>query len=70
LSKVDVLHDKDVVAIAGKHKVSAAQVALRWLAQQDVLFATAATNPMYLAEDLNIFGFTLTDEEMTLLSSK
>jgi diketogulonate reductase-like aldo/keto reductase len=46
------------------------QVALRWIDQQGILFATAGTNPSYLKEDLHIFGFELSEDEMTLLSSK
>merc|ERR1719161_2613388 len=41
LSHVNVLGDKDVQAIASKHNVSAAQVALRWVAQQGALLVTA-----------------------------
>jgi len=70
LSKIDILGDADVKAIAGKHKVSAAQVALRWVVQQDALIVTAATNPEYLKEDLALFEFSLTDDEMELLSAK
>jgi diketogulonate reductase-like aldo/keto reductase len=70
LSKIDILNDADVKAIAAKHSVSAAQVALRWIVQQDALFVTAASNPEYLKEDLQVFSFTLTDQEMALLGSK
>ena len=66
----DVLGDKDVNAIASVHKVSAAQVALRWIAQQGALFVTAGSKSDYLQEDLDIYGFELSDAEMELLSSK
>ena len=59
-----------MVGIAAKHQVTPAQVALRWIAQQGVLFATAATNPAYLKEDMDIFSFELTGEEMAVLSAK
>ena len=70
MSNVNVLGDKDVVAIAAKHHVTPAQVALRWVVQQGVLFATAATNPTYLREDLDVFGFELSGAEMAALSAK
>ena len=70
LSGVDVLGDKDVNTIASAHKVSAAQVALRWVAQQGALFVTAGSKSEYLQEDLDIFGFELSAAEMELLSSK
>lgn len=70
LSGIDVLGDKDVNAIALAHKVSAAQVALRWVAQQGALFVTAGSKSEYLQEDLDIYGFELSSSEMDLLSSK
>jgi diketogulonate reductase-like aldo/keto reductase len=70
LSHVDVLGDADVLAIAAAHGVSAAQVALRWVVQQGVPFVTAATNATYMAEDLDLFGFALSDDEMRTLSAK
>ena len=36
LSKIDVLHNPVVLSVAKAHGVSAAQVALRWVAQQNV----------------------------------
>jgi len=70
LSGINVLGDKDVQAIATAHGVSPAQVALRWVIQQDSIFVTAASNPLYLSEDLDVFGFRLNDTEMGILSSK
>jgi len=70
LSHVDVLHDPDVKKIAENYSVSPAQVALRWVAQYGCIFVTAATKKDYLVEDLDIFSFELTDDEMDLLASK
>ena len=58
-----------VVAIGKAHSVSAAQVAFRWLIQQDILAVTAAHIPEYIAEDLNVFSFELTAAEMATLSA-
>lgn len=57
-----------VQKIATAHSVSTEQVALRWVAQQPALFVTAAENPDYMKEDLDIFGFELSEEEMVALS--
>ena len=67
--KIDVLGNQHVGAIAKAHGVGAAQVALRWIAQQGALMATSANNSAYLAEDLDIYGFELTDAEMSTLSA-
>ena len=40
-----------VIAIGKAHGKSAAQVALRWLVQQNISAVTAAHNPDYIAED-------------------
>ena len=69
LSDVDVLGNAQVKAIAAAHGVGSAQVALRWVAQQGGLVVTAAEDPEYLAEDLDIYGFELTDMEMKTLSA-
>ena len=67
---VDVLGDADVLAIAAAHGVAAAQVALRWVVQQGIALATAATNPAYMVEDLDLFSFELSDAEMATLAAK
>ena len=38
------------------------------MTQQEVVAVTASTNPSHLASDLQIFDFTLTDDEMAELS--
>ena len=45
------------------------QVALRWIVQSGGSFTTQTKNKDHFAEDLNIFDFELTDEEMKTLSS-
>lgn len=67
LSGVDVLKNKDVTAVAKSHNVSAAQVALRWLVQQNITVVTAASNPEYISEDIDVFSFELTPSEMATL---
>ena len=70
LSHIPVLTDPDVVRIAGLHNVSAAQVALRWVIQRQAAFVTAGTKRDYLAADLDVFSFALSQSEMELLNAK
>lgn len=45
------------------------QVALRWIVQNGGSYTTQTKNKDHFTEDLNIFDFELTDEEMTTLNS-
>merc|ERR1711920_597266 len=62
-SGVDVLHQRDVLAIAKAHNKSAAQIALRWVVQQGVVAVSASTNASHDISDLGIFEFDLMQEE-------
>ena len=68
LSGINVLDNPTVKVIAATHQVSAAQVALRWLVQQNITVVTAGSNPQYIREDLELFSFELTAAEMTTLA--
>ena len=68
LRRVD-LTDRRITSIATSHNVTAAQTALKWIYQQDVVIATSpGTNPTYAEEDLALASFTLTEEEMHTLA--
>ena len=63
------LGDKRIATVAAAHNKSAAVVALKWIAQQDIVVATSpGTNPEYVAEDLALPSFTLSEEEMATLA--
>eukprot|EP00937_MAST-01D_sp_MAST-1D-sp2_P001885 g1885.t1 len=68
LSGQDVFTLPDVVRIAAAHNVSGAQVALKWLVQQNISAVTAASKPHYIAEDIDLWSFQLSDSEMTALA--
>lgn len=68
-TKVDVLKDPGVLAIAASHGKTAAQVALRWVAQQDIVVVTSSNEPSHDEADLGIFDFELSDAEMARLSA-
>merc|ERR1712224_751553 len=63
-----VFSDETVKAIAATHNVSAAQVALRWIVQRGHTLAVLSSNPEHQANDADLFGFELTDDEMTQLT--
>merc|ERR1712146_144947 len=64
-----VLSNPVVTKIAQAHSQSAAQVALRWIVQRNVSIATQSTNADHLKEDVAIFDFALTDDEMKQLNA-
>jgi len=66
-----VLGHPSVVRIAAKYKRSAAQVALKWLTQQDIIFVTGEHKISHAVDDTRIFDkdFELTEEEMAELTA-
>ena len=53
--------------IAAKHGKSAAQVTLRWLIQQGFVALSKTAKPERAAENIDIFDFALSDEDMTAI---
>lgn len=69
LNGLDIFKDATVKRIAAVHSVSPAQVALRWLVQQEISIVTAADSEAYCAEDVDLFSFELTTAEMGTLAA-
>jgi len=65
------LVDEPIAAEIGKaHRKSAAQVCLRWLIQQPMVAAVPrALTEAQITEDIEVFDFSLNEEEMTRLSA-
>ena len=64
------LSDPKISAIGAKHNATTAQVALRWITQQDCPVATSpGVNEAYSIEDLNLGSFALSAAEMAALSA-
>ncbi|MDP9796709.1 diketogulonate reductase-like aldo/keto reductase [Catenuloplanes nepalensis] len=60
--------DSPVLAeIAGRHGRTPAQVVLRWHLQHDIVIIPKSVRADRIAENLDLFGFTLTDDEMHTL---
>jgi 2,5-diketo-D-gluconate reductase B len=53
--------------IGNKHGKSGAQVILRWLIQKDIPVIPKASSEKHLRENLDVFDFVLTKEEMSKL---
>ena len=63
-ASVDILGHKAILAIAEAHKKTPSQIVLRWTVQRGVTVIPRSKSREHLAENLNIFDFELTEEEM------
>lgn len=69
LARGRIFDDPVLTPIANAHEVSVAQVALRWAIQRgDIVFPKAST-PHRQAQNLDVFGFELTKDEMQTIST-
>jgi diketogulonate reductase-like aldo/keto reductase len=70
LGSGSILLDPDCVRIGKEHNKSSAQVALRWIIQRNATFTTSASSSEHFQQDLDIFDFELTAEDMKTLNAK
>jgi diketogulonate reductase-like aldo/keto reductase len=69
IGKGAVLEDAAVRDVAARHGRTPAQVVLRWHVQQDGVAAIPkSANAQRIAENLDVFGFTLSDADMRAVS--
>ena len=68
LGRARVLNDERVIAIAGKYGRSAAQILLRYLLDRDIAVIPKASSKERMKQNLDVFDFHLTDEEISFLS--
>jgi 2,5-diketo-D-gluconate reductase B len=61
--------DPVLTDIAEKRGRSVAQVALRWLLQQNLAAIPFSSKPERIADNFNVFDFTLTDDEMKRIAA-
>lgn len=64
-----LLSDPVIKTIADAHNKSIAQVILRWHMQEGFSAIPGATNPAHIKENIDIFDFALSKEEMTTMRS-
>lgn len=65
----DLMDIPEVKEIAEAHGKTPAQVLLRWILDSGVAAIPKSTNAKRLKENLDIFDFNLTDEEMEKMKS-
>ena len=65
----ELLNNEVIRRIAERHGVSSAQVILRWDLQRGIVVIPGSSNPDHIRENLDLFGFSLTDEEMEEIRS-
>ncbi len=65
----ELLSDKTILEIAENHGKSAAQVILRWDLQNGVVVIPGSSNPEHILENISLFDFELTDEEMEKIAA-
>jgi 2,5-diketo-D-gluconate reductase A len=65
----DLLGARPILAAAAAHGKTAAQVVLRWHVQQGLIPVPKSSNPQRLAQNLAVFDFELTEDEMSAISA-
>ncbi len=69
LAQGAMLTDDTILAIAGSHNVTAAQVILRWHLQQGRVIIPKSVTPARIAANLDLFGFELTGDELARIDA-
>ena len=64
----ELLGDETIKSIAEAHGVSSAQVILRWDLQRGIVVIPGSGNPDHIKENLDLFRFELTEDEMEQIS--
>lgn len=64
-----LLEHETIVKIAKTHEKTPAQILLRWGVQRGTAIIPKTSNPERMSENLSIFDFELTEEEMSEISS-
>jgi diketogulonate reductase-like aldo/keto reductase len=64
-----LFNNETIVGIANAHNKTPAQIILRWHLQSGNIAIPGSTNPAHILENISIFDFELTGEEMQRLST-
>lgn len=65
----NLFEDKTLLDIAAKYGKSLHQVVLRWHIQRGIAIFPMSRNKAHIADNLNIFDFTLTEEDMQQIAA-
>lgn len=64
-----LLAEPVLAKIAEAHGKTAAQVILRWMLQEGVVTFPKTTNPQHVLDNIDVFDFELSDDEMTRINA-
>jgi 2,5-diketo-D-gluconate reductase A len=67
--KNNLFTDPTLSEIGAAHGKSVAQVVLRWLTQREVVAIPKSVRPEPMRENINVFDFELTDEQMARIAA-
>lgn len=65
----NLFHNDTLVAIGKRYGKSVAQVILRWLVQRDIVALAKSTSKARIAENFDVFGFELSDDDMQKIAT-
>lgn len=65
----DSMNNETIAEIAAAHGKTGAQIILRWHLQAGYITIPGSSNPDHIAENIDIFDFELTDEEMQKIAA-
>ncbi|KAA1422817.1 aldo/keto reductase [Mumia zhuanghuii] len=68
--KTDLLSQPEITEIAERHSVTPGQVVLRWHVQSGVVPIPKSGNPQRQRENLDVFGFVLSEAEMARVADR
>lgn len=69
LPREEIINSDLLKVIAEKHGKSVVQIVLRWMLQQNIIMIPKTWNSIHLKENISIFDFELSDEEMSFVDS-
>jgi 2,5-diketo-D-gluconate reductase A len=61
--------DATLTSIGAAHGKTVAQVVLRWLVQRDVVVISKSVRPDRMAENIDVFDFALTEDQMASIAA-
>ena len=67
--QANLFRNETLCAIAASHQKTDAQVELRWLTQRGIVPIVKSANPQRMKENLSIFDFMLTEDEMRQIAA-
>lgn len=65
----EIIKNKSLMAIASKYNKSVVQIVLRWMLQQHIILIPKTWYLPHLKENIDIFDFELTKEEMSVVDT-